>query len=96
MISAAVFFTVIVHTIGALQMFDQAYTMFFGNAQTSSYSNDSALVYLVYLFQQAFEYLHMGYASALAWILFLIILAITAIQVKVGNRFVYYEGDRDG
>jgi multiple sugar transport system permease protein len=96
MISAAVFFTVIVHTIGALQMFDQAYTMFFGNAQTSSYANDSALVYLVYLFQQAFEYMHMGYASALAWIIFLVILAITAIQVKVGNRFVYYEGDRDG
>jgi multiple sugar transport system permease protein len=35
----------------------------------------------------------MGFASAMAWLLFLIILAITVLQVRVGNRFVYYEGD---
>ncbi len=35
----------------------------------------------------------MGFASAMAWLLFVIILAITVIQVRVGNRFVYYEGD---
>jgi len=36
----------------------------------------------------------MGYASALAWVLFAIIMVITIVQVKVGNRFVYYEGNR--
>jgi multiple sugar transport system permease protein len=55
--------------------------------------NDSTLFYAYNLFNQAFRYLRMGYASALAWVLFAIILVITVIQVKVGNRFVYYEGD---
>jgi len=94
MISGALFFTMIVLSINALQMFDQAYTMFFGGQQNSGYANDAALFYVVYLFQQGFVFLHMGYASALAWLLFLIILAITAVQVRLSKRFVYYEGGR--
>jgi multiple sugar transport system permease protein len=95
MISGALFFTLIVQTIYALQMFDQAYTMFFGGQQNSTYSNDAALFYVIYLFQQGFGFLHMGYASALAWLLFAVIMIITAIQVRVSRRFVYYEGERD-
>jgi multiple sugar transport system permease protein len=91
MISGTVFFIVITHTISALQMFDQAYTMFYGPQQKATASEES-LVYMVYLFQQAFEFFKMGYASALAWLLFVIIVAITTIQVRLGNRFVYYEG----
>jgi multiple sugar transport system permease protein len=94
MISGALFFTMIVLSINALQMFDQAYTMFFGAQNNSTYSNDAALFYVVYLFQQGFGFLHMGYASALAWLLFVIIIAITAIQVRLSRRFVYYEGER--
>jgi multiple sugar transport system permease protein len=94
MISGALFFTMIVLSINALLMFDQAYTMFFGAQQNSTYANDAALFYVVYLFQQAFGVLHMGYASALAWLLFAIIVAITSIQVRLSNRFVYYEGGR--
>jgi len=94
MISGALFFTMIVLSIHALQMFDQAYTMFFGAQQNSTYANDAALFYVVYLFQQAFGVLRMGYASALAWLLFAIIVAITSIQVRLSNRFVYYEGGR--
>jgi multiple sugar transport system permease protein len=95
MISGALFFTLIVQTIYALQMFDQAYTMFFGAQQNSTYSNDAALFYVIYLFQQGFAFLHMGYASALAWLLFGVIMIITAIQVRVSRRFVFYEGERD-
>ncbi len=95
MISGALFFTLIVQTISALQMFDQAYTMFFGGQQNSTYANDAALFYVIYLFQQGFAFLHMGYASALAWLLFLVIMVITAVQVRVSRRFVYYEGERD-
>jgi multiple sugar transport system permease protein len=95
MISGALFFTLIVQTIYALQMFDQAYTMFFGAQETSTYSNDAALFYVIYLFQQAFAFLHMGYASALAWLLFVVIMIITAIQVRVSRRFVFYQGERD-
>lgn len=95
MISPALFFTMIVLTIHSLQMFDQAYTMFFGNANQQSYSSDAALFYVIYLFQQAFSFLKMGYASALAWLLFLIIMIITLVQVKVGGRFVHYQGGGD-
>ncbi|GGP98944.1 carbohydrate ABC transporter permease [Streptosporangium pseudovulgare] len=93
MISSAVFFVVIINTISALQMFDQVYAMFFGNQIAQQSHGDAALFYVVYLFQQAFQFLHMGYASALAWVLFLVIMVITLIQVKVGNRLVYYEAE---
>ncbi|WP_030455015.1 carbohydrate ABC transporter permease [Herbidospora cretacea] len=91
MISAALFFVVIVDTIAALQMFDQVYTMYFGTSQAQQTTGDAALFYVVYLFQQGFQYLHMGYASALAWLLFAVIALITFIQIKVGDRLVHYE-----
>ncbi|MFG1699455.1 carbohydrate ABC transporter permease [Nonomuraea sp. NPDC049309] len=91
MISPTLFFLVVVDTINALQSFTEAYTAFFGAGNTT-YSNDAALFYAIYLFQQAFEFLHMGYASALAWLLFIVIMAITAVQIVVTRRFVHYEG----
>ncbi|MEU3626201.1 spermidine/putrescine ABC transporter permease [Amycolatopsis coloradensis] len=92
MISGALFFTLIVQSIAALQTFDEAYTAFYGNASSAGYSSDAALFYLIYLFQQGFQFLHMGYASAMAWLLFAIIMVITLIQVRLSKRFVYYEG----
>ncbi|EOD63035.1 carbohydrate ABC transporter permease [Amycolatopsis vancoresmycina] len=92
MISGALFFTLIVQTIAALQSFDEAYTAFYGSAAAATYSNDAALFYLIYLFQQAFEFLHLGYASAMAWLLFVVILAITLVQVRLSRRFIHYEG----
>jgi len=93
MTSGALFFLVIVDTIAALQSFTEAYTAYFG-AGNSTYSNDAALFYAIYLFQQAFEFLHMGYASAMSMLLFVIIMAITAVQVRVSRRYVYYESER--
>jgi multiple sugar transport system permease protein len=93
MISGALFFTVITNTIAAMQMFDQAYTMFYGPQQKGTASEES-LVYMVYLFQNAFQFFKMGFASAMAWLLFVIILAITYVQVRIGNRYVYYHGER--
>ena len=92
MISPALFFIIVVNTIAGLQTFDEAYTAFFGSGNTT-YSNDAALFYVIYLFQQAFEFLHMGYASAMAWILFAIIMVVTAVQLIVSRRLVYYEGE---
>ena len=91
MISGAVFFQVIVLTIAAMQLFDKIFVLF-GNPGYSTSASSASLFYVLYLFQQAFQQLKMGYASALAWLLFLIIMIITAIQVKVGNKLVYYEG----
>ena len=93
MISGALFFTLIINTISSLQTFDEVYTAFFGSANQQTYGSDAALFYVIYLFQQAFQFLHMGYASALAWLLFLIIVLITLVQVRLSRRFVYYESE---
>jgi multiple sugar transport system permease protein len=92
MISGALFFTLIVNTIYALQTFDEVFTAYYGSTAQQSYSNDAALFYMIYLFQQAFQFLHMGYASALAWLLFVIIMIVTVIQIRVSRKLVYYEG----
>lgn len=93
MISAALFFVVVINTIAAFQTFTEAYTAYFG-AGNSTYSNDAALFYVIYLFQQGFQFLEMGYASAMAWVLFLVIMAVTAVQLVVSKRLVHYQGDR--
>ena len=91
MISGAVFFNVIVLTTAALQVFDQAYLLFWRD-QTNS-SPESSLFYGVYLFQQAFRQFNFGFAAAMAWLLFVIILLISLVQVRLGDRFVYYESE---
>jgi multiple sugar transport system permease protein len=93
MISPALFFTFIILTINGLQTFDEVYTAFY-NQGGQTYSSDAALFYVIYLFQQAFQFFHMGYASALAWLLFLVIGVVTVIQIAVSRRYVYYEGSR--
>ena len=93
MISGALFFVFIVNTIHAFQSFTEAYTAYFGSGNTT-YSNDAALFYAIYLFQQAFQFLHMGYASALAWLLFIVIMLVTLVQFRVSRRFVFYEGEQ--
>ena len=92
MISGAMFFNVIVLSIAAFQVFDQAYVLFWRDQSNSS--PEASLFYAIYLFQQAFRQFDFGFAAAMAWLLFVIIMAITVIQVKFGNRFVYYEADR--
>ncbi|MCW2851147.1 MAG: N-Acetyl-D-glucosamine transport system, permease protein 1 [Nocardioides sp.] len=93
MISGALFFVVIVDTIAGFQSFTEAYTAFFGSGNTT-YGNDAALFYSIYLFQQAFEFLNMGYAAAMAWVLFVIIMVVTFVQVRLSKRLVFLEGDQ--
>jgi multiple sugar transport system permease protein len=93
MISGTIFFNVLVLTIAALQVFDQAFLLFWRN-QTNG-SPEASLFYAVYLFQNAFRDFNFGFAAAMAWLIFVIIMIITLIQVRFGNRFVYYEGDKD-
>ncbi|HEY3108135.1 MAG TPA: ABC transporter permease, partial [Chloroflexota bacterium] len=64
-----------------------AYVMTHGGPQFAT------LFYILFLYQNAFEDFKMGYASALAWVLFLIVLAITLVQFKIANRWVFYEGE---
>jgi multiple sugar transport system permease protein len=91
MISGALFFTLIVNVIASLQIFSEVWTMYFGN-QDGGAGERAALFYVIYLFQQGFQFLHMGYASAMAWLLFVVIVLLTAIQLRLSKRWVYYEG----
>ena len=96
MISPALFFTFIVLTIAGLQTFTEVYTAYFGAGTTGVEAPDAALMNVVYLFRQAFEFFEMGFASAMAWLLFAIIMVITAIQFVVSRRFVFYQGGDRG
>ena len=90
MISPILFFTLVMGLITSLQVFTQAYIMTKGGQP-----GVSTLFYCLYLFQNAFEYFRLGYASAMAWILFAVIGLITAIVFKATGRFIYYEGGTD-
>jgi multiple sugar transport system permease protein len=92
MISGAMFFNVIILTIAAFQIFDQAYLLFWRDQNNTA--PQESLFYAVYLFQQAFQQFNFGFAAAMAWLLFVILMIFTFLQVKIGNRFVYYEGER--
>lgn len=85
LISPAIFFNVIVGIIGSFKVFTPAKVI------TNGGPADSTLFYVLYLYRQAFESLRMGYASALGWILFLVIFAFSAVQLVVSRRWVYYE-----
>ncbi|HEY8437883.1 MAG TPA: sugar ABC transporter permease [Candidatus Limnocylindrales bacterium] len=92
LISGALFFVIIINTISSLQLFSEVYTIFGGQRQ-GLVGSDAALFYVMYLFREAFETFRMGYASALAWLLFVIVGIITAIQFRLSKRFVYYENN---
>jgi multiple sugar transport system permease protein len=91
MLTPYIFFNLIMGIIGTLQIFAQA--MIMGQAGTQKAGPlDSLLFYVFYLFNSAFVDFQMGYASAMAWILFFIILILTLIQLKLAPRWVHYEG----
>ncbi len=96
MLSPYIFFQLIMGTIAALQEFDRIYILSGqGAAQTSSVGPvDSLLVPVLYLFNNAFRYFKMGYASALAWVLFIIILVLTVAQLKLAPHWVHYEAEK--
>jgi multiple sugar transport system permease protein len=89
MISPALFFVFIILTIAGLNQFTQAYTAYFGAGGSQP---EAALFYSIYLFKNAFEFFNMGFASAMAWLLFAISMVITVINILVSRRFVYYQG----
>jgi len=93
MISPALFFSVVIGIIGSFQVFTQAFVMT-GTVQPGSEGgpNNATLFYVLYLYKKAFQEFKMGYASALAWILFFIVLAFTLLQTKLARRWVHYEG----
>ncbi|MBP8639220.1 MAG: sugar ABC transporter permease [Dictyoglomi bacterium] len=88
LISPVILFNVIMGLINTFQYFTQAYIM------TGGGPADSTLFYALYLYNNAFRYFRMGYASAMAWIMFLIILVLTISMFRSSSRWVYYGGQR--
>lgn len=84
MMTPVIFFNLVMGTIGAFQYFTQAYVMTQGGPE------DSTMFYSLYLFNRAWRYLDMGYASAMAWILFVVIMIFTAIIMKTQRKWVHY------
>lgn len=87
MLTPYIFFNMVMGIIDTLKIFDPAYLI------TKGGPADSTLFYAYNLFNHAFRYLHMGYASALAWVLFLLVFALTMLQLKMSKRWVHYQGD---
>ncbi len=85
MLSPYVLFNLIMGLIGTFQIFTQAYVMTRGGPL------DATLFYVYALFNNAFRYMKMGYASAMAWILFAIILVLTIVQLRLSKVWVHYE-----
>jgi multiple sugar transport system permease protein len=86
MLSPVLFFNLVIGVIDAFQYFTNAYVM------TNGGPGRATLFYNLYLYQNAFRYYKMGYASALAWMMFLIILVLTLLIFKSSPYWVYYEG----
>lgn len=82
-----IFFNLVMQLINGFTVFNQAFIISGGRGDPM----DSTLVYSLYLYLTAFSYNEMGYASALAWVLVLIIAVFTAIIFKTSNRWVHYE-----
>lgn len=87
MMTPVLFFQLVVGIIGALQVFTQAYIM------TNGGPNNATLFVILHLYRNAFQYFRMGYASALAWVLFIYILALTLLVYRTSTSWVYYEGE---
>jgi len=98
LISPAILFNLITGAIGIFQYFTQAYVISEGTTSRGSGAvggiQNSLLFYGLNLYNNAFRYFRLGYASALAWILLLIILAFTVLMLWASRRRVYYAGER--
>jgi multiple sugar transport system permease protein len=95
MLSPYIFFNLVMGAIQTLQEFDRIYILGGQGAGGLSVGPvDSMLVPVIFLFNNAFRYFKMGYASALAWVLFVIILGLTLAQIKLAPRWVHYEAER--
>ncbi|MCE7983772.1 MAG: sugar ABC transporter permease [Caldilinea sp. CFX5] len=87
MLTPVIFFNLLIGLIDSFQIFSSAYIMTDGGPQNRT------LFYVLYLYRNGFKYFQMGYASALAWVLFVIVLLFTLLQFRLSKRWVYYETD---
>jgi len=90
LISPAIFYQLITGIIFSLQMFTQAFILNSGGGGPE----DASLFYGLYLYNNAFQYLNLGKASAMAWMLFIVVMLVTVINFKLAKKWVYYESEK--
>ncbi|WP_245153931.1 carbohydrate ABC transporter permease [Jeotgalibacillus proteolyticus] len=89
MITPIIFFDIVTSTIGSFQVFQEAYVM---SQSGDGGPANSLLFYNLHMWNNAFELFDMGYASAMAWVLFIIVLILTVFHLYLSKKWVYYEG----
>ena len=92
MMTPVIFFHLVTSVIGALQFFAVPYIMTGG----TGFPANSTLFYSIYLYKNAFQYFQMGYASAMAWLLFVVTLVITLVIFRTARLWVFYSGGEPG
>lgn len=90
MMSPVIFYNLVMGVIGAMQAFTTIFLLTNGGQQ------ENGMVFMIYLYKEAFSSLRMGYGSALAWVLFLYILALSLLIFRSAKSWVYYEGQLQG
>ena len=90
MMTPVIFFQLIIGIVQALQVFTQAYIMTQGGPQ------DATRFFMLYLYEHGFQFYNMGYASALAWIIFAYTLVLTLVVLRSAKSWVHYEGGMPG
>ncbi len=88
LLSPIIFFNLVLSVIATFQSFTSAFVA------TNGGPLDSTLFLVLYIYRQAFEFFHMGYAAALAWVLFIIVLVLTLILMRSQKFWVFYLGER--
>jgi multiple sugar transport system permease protein len=88
LLTPTIFFNLVLSVIATFQTFTSAFVA------TNGGPLDSTLFFVLYLYRKAFQEFQMGYAAALAWVLFLVILGLTLLVVRSGQWWVYYEGEK--
>ena len=93
MVSPVIFYTLVINLIGYFQYFTEAWVMTATRSGSAGGPSNSLLFYAMYLYQNAFQFFKMGFASAQAWILFVIVLAVTLMVFRTSG-WVYYRAEK--
>ena len=87
MLTPTIFFNLVLRVIAALKTFEAAFVATNGGPDYATW------FFILHLYQTAFQYIEMGYASALAWVFFVLVVALTYLNVRLSRRWVYYEAE---
>jgi multiple sugar transport system permease protein len=93
LMTPVIFYNLVIGIIGTFQYFTEVYVLTANSSGGLGGPAEATLFYNIYLYNNAFRYFNMGYASALAWVLFVIVLVLTLLVFRSSAAWVYYDGE---